>query len=219
MSGTLHLHVCSRLLSVLVCLSLFLSLSLYIYICDHRLQQHVWGYACDLAFATNLRLVLKSSPNRFEHRERNLVLQASLWLSYILQMIPLWFSLVCYVFHCFQCSPTHCFPMYSFVFLCIPTYICGYCRCFVSVYLCELADVMWKGTSVESGYFSLRHWIQVLSAPRGRKTESAFQPLLWVLLGILMIIVGRRPASGRASMRAAKEGSMEGSRMVSKWFF
>ena len=57
--------------------SLFLSLSLYIYICDHRLQQHVWGYACDLAFATNLRLVLKSSPNRFEHRERNLVLQVS----------------------------------------------------------------------------------------------------------------------------------------------
>ena len=115
MSGTLHLHVYSRLLSVLVCLSLslFLSLSLslsfYIYICDHRLQQQVWGYACDPGFATNLSLVLKSSPNRFEHRERNLVLQASEWLSYIFQMIPLWFSLVCYVFHCF--------PMYSCVYL------------------------------------------------------------------------------------------------------
>ena len=113
----------------------------------------------------------------------------------------------------------HGFTMYFIVFLCIPMFICGYGRCFVSVYLCELADVMWKGTSVEGGYVSLRHRIQVLSAPRGRKTESAFQLLLRVLLGILTIIVGRRPASGRASMRAAKEGSMEGSRMVSKWFF
>jgi len=113
----------------------------------------------------------------------------------------------------------HGFPMYSIVFLCIPMFICGCGRCFVSVYKCELADVMWKGTSVEGSYFSLRHRIQVLSAPRGRKTESAFQLLLRVLLGILTIIVGRRPASGRASMRVAKEGSMEGSRMVSKWFF
>ena len=43
MSGTLHLHVYSRLLSVLVCLSLsfFLALSLYIYVitdCSSRCE-------------------------------------------------------------------------------------------------------------------------------------------------------------------------------------
>ena len=36
----------------------------------------------------------------------------------------------------------HGFTMYSIVFQCIPMFICGYGRCFVSVYLCELADVM-----------------------------------------------------------------------------
>ena len=51
------------------------------------------------------------------------------------------------------------------------------------------------------------------------KLNLAFQPLLSVFLGILTIIVERRPASRRASIRAAKEGFMEGSRMVSKWFF
>ena len=148
------------------------SLNLFKQLCDS---------SGNLAFATNWRLVLKSSPNRFEHRERNLVLQASSWLSHFcpndsrmvflgMPCIPLFSDVLLWF--------SRGFPMYSIVFLCMFMFICGYCWCFVSVYLCELADVMRKGTSVEGGYFSLRHRIQVLSAARGRKTESAFQMLL-----------------------------------------
>ena len=48
----------------------------------------------------------------------------------------------------------------------------------IIVLIYELADLVFKGTLVEGVHSGLEYWLEVLSVPRGPKTESAGRPLL-----------------------------------------
>ena len=48
----------------------------------------------------------------------------------------------------------------------------------IYIYIYELADLVFKGTLVEGVYSGLEYWLEVLSVPRGPKTESAGRPSL-----------------------------------------